>query len=279
VVHHVEDFVERRTISWFNGAIAKRQAISTAHWERTLKATVVVDLPDGGDEFTSAGMKWSDVPEHARYKAAWIDGRHGPTRARLPTIEIEPVPDILHRLPSLHDDRPRGSKAMFDAGGANAVCAVRVPVRGSSVRTRDGNGRCGRTARSVGCPLSWNCPPTCSSRHAMMFSKRAIIGAGARSYGGGKCAPRVHEIRTRRQYDLGDEREGMPGCALSTGAQLASIVCPPEILAQWRRAVLTLVRAQAEAIPKSIQHEQAECAAEQARKDVKKGRPHRQGSR
>jgi hypothetical protein len=181
VVHHVEDFVERRTISWFNGAIAKRQAISTAHWERTLKATVVVDLPDGGDEFTSAGMKWSDVPEHARYKAAWIDGRHGPTRARLPTIEIEPVPDILHRLPSLHDDRPRGSKAMFDAGGANAVCAVRVPVRGSSVRTRDGNGRCGRTARSVGCPLSWNCPPTCSSRHAMMFSKRAIIGAGARS--------------------------------------------------------------------------------------------------
>jgi hypothetical protein len=62
-------------------------------------------------------------------------------------------------------------------------------------------------------------------------------------------------------------------------AMLASIVCPPEILAQRWRAVLAFVRAQAEAIPKSIEHEQAECAAEQARKDVKKGRPHRHGSR
>jgi hypothetical protein len=90
------------------------------HWERTLKDTVVADLPDGGDEFTSAGMKWSDVPEHARHKAAWIDGRHGPTRAHLPTIEIEPIPDILHRLPLLHDDRPRGSKPMLDVAGATA---------------------------------------------------------------------------------------------------------------------------------------------------------------
>jgi hypothetical protein len=82
--------------------------------------TFIVDIPDGGDEFTSAGMKWSAVPEHARYKAAWIDGRHGPTRARLPTVEVEPIPDILYRLPHLHDKRPRGSKAMLDAGGASA---------------------------------------------------------------------------------------------------------------------------------------------------------------
>jgi hypothetical protein len=71
VVRNVQEFVERRAIFRFNGAIANRQAISTAHWERTLKATVVVDLPDGGEEFTSGGMNWSDVPEHARYKAAW----------------------------------------------------------------------------------------------------------------------------------------------------------------------------------------------------------------
>src|SRR4029453_11951976 len=65
-------------------------------------------------------VDWSDVPEHARYKAAWIDGRHGPTRASLPPIEIEAIPDILHRLPRLHDDRPRASKPMLDAGGATA---------------------------------------------------------------------------------------------------------------------------------------------------------------
>ena len=29
----------------------------------------------------------------------------------MPTIEIEPIPAILHQLPRLHDEGPRGSKA------------------------------------------------------------------------------------------------------------------------------------------------------------------------
>jgi hypothetical protein len=100
-----------------------RPAVSNVNRPRAfaqVKDNSIIDLPDGGPEFTSAGMKWSDVPEHARYQAAWIDGRHGPTRAPLPTIEIEPIPAILNQLPRLHDDRPRGSKAMLDAGGASA---------------------------------------------------------------------------------------------------------------------------------------------------------------
>jgi hypothetical protein len=87
---------------------------------RTLKDIVIADLPDGGEEFTSAGGKWSDVPDFARHQVAWMDGRHGPTRALLPPVDIQPIPDVMRRLPRLHDDRPRGSKAMLDAGGASA---------------------------------------------------------------------------------------------------------------------------------------------------------------
>ena len=38
----------------------------------------------------------------------------------LPPIDVVPVPEILNRLPYLHEDRPRGSKAMLDAAGARA---------------------------------------------------------------------------------------------------------------------------------------------------------------
>ena len=38
----------------------------------------------------------------------------------MPPVDVVPVPDILYRLPYLHEDRPRGSKAMLDAAGAQA---------------------------------------------------------------------------------------------------------------------------------------------------------------
>jgi len=49
-----------------------------------------------------------------------MDGRHGPAKRRLPSLDMVPVPDVLNRLPYLHDERPRGSKAMIDAAGACA---------------------------------------------------------------------------------------------------------------------------------------------------------------
>jgi hypothetical protein len=75
---------------------------------------------DGGPELTSAGVPWSEVPEFARADVAWIDGRHGPAQWALPSADVVPVPDVLYRLPYLHEDRPRGSKAMLDAAGARA---------------------------------------------------------------------------------------------------------------------------------------------------------------
>jgi hypothetical protein len=38
----------------------------------------------------------------------------------LPAIHDVPVPDILNRLPCLHEQRPRGSTATIDAAGARA---------------------------------------------------------------------------------------------------------------------------------------------------------------
>jgi hypothetical protein len=75
---------------------------------------------DGGPELTSAGVPWSEVPELARPHVAWMDGRHGSAQAPLPSVDAFPVPEILHRLSPLHEDRPRGSKAMIDAAAAGA---------------------------------------------------------------------------------------------------------------------------------------------------------------
>src|SRR6516164_11718423 len=75
---------------------------------------------DGGPEFTSAGVPWSEVPEFARPHVAWIDGRYGSAQTSLPPVDVVPVPAVLHRLPYLHEDRPTGSKAMLDVAGARA---------------------------------------------------------------------------------------------------------------------------------------------------------------
>jgi hypothetical protein len=75
---------------------------------------------DGGPELTSAGVPWGEVPEFVRPYVAWIDGRHGSAKASLPPLDVVPVPDVLYGLPYLHEERPRGSKAMLDAAGARA---------------------------------------------------------------------------------------------------------------------------------------------------------------
>ena len=75
---------------------------------------------DGGPERTSSGVPWSEVPEFARHQVAWMDGRHGSAQSPLPPVDVVPVPDALHTLPYLHENRPRGSKAMLDAAGARA---------------------------------------------------------------------------------------------------------------------------------------------------------------
>jgi len=48
--------------------------------------------------------------------------RNGPADQALPRVEEVPIPAILHLLPPLHEDRPRGSKAMIDVQAAtNAI--------------------------------------------------------------------------------------------------------------------------------------------------------------
>jgi hypothetical protein len=74
----------------------------------------------GDKDITSAGVPWSEVSDCAKHHVEWIDGRHGSSQRPLPSLDEVPVPDILNKLPRLHEQRPRGSKAMIDAAGARA---------------------------------------------------------------------------------------------------------------------------------------------------------------
>ena len=69
-------------------------------------------------EVTSTGMPWSEVGDFALPYAEWLDGRHGPAEDALPSLDQVPIPTVLFALPVLHEDRPRGSKAMADVHGA-----------------------------------------------------------------------------------------------------------------------------------------------------------------
>ena len=71
------------------------------------------------DRFTSAGVPWRAAADRA-YLCGMMDGRHGSAQSLLPSVDVVPVPDILNRLPYLHEDRPRGSKVMLDVAGAQA---------------------------------------------------------------------------------------------------------------------------------------------------------------
>jgi hypothetical protein len=69
---------------------------------------------------TSTGVPLSEVPEFAKHHVEWMDGQHGSSQRLLPSLDEVPVPDILYRLPYLHERRPRGTKAMIDIAGASA---------------------------------------------------------------------------------------------------------------------------------------------------------------
>jgi hypothetical protein len=69
-------------------------------------------------DLTSAGMPWSEVPDSPCPYTEWLDGRHGPAKDALPSVDQLPIPEVLLVLPVLHADRPRGSKPMADVHGA-----------------------------------------------------------------------------------------------------------------------------------------------------------------
>jgi hypothetical protein len=71
-----------------------------------------------GGDLTSAGMPWSEVPDSPCPYTEWLDGRQGPAKDALPSVDQFPVPEVLLALPVLHADRPRGSKPMADVHGA-----------------------------------------------------------------------------------------------------------------------------------------------------------------
>ena len=72
---------------------------------------------DLSNKKTSAGVRFADVPEHARHEVEWIDGCHT-FNGQLPSLDELPVPEVLEQLPSLNPDRPTGSKAMLCIHGA-----------------------------------------------------------------------------------------------------------------------------------------------------------------
>lgn len=78
-------------------------------------------------DVTSAGVPWSEVPDFAKPDVAWIDGRGAHAETVLPGIDEIPIPEILELLPVLHENRPRGSKAMLDAAGARSRLAALRP--------------------------------------------------------------------------------------------------------------------------------------------------------
>ncbi|WLB48293.1 hypothetical protein QIH93_10035 [Bradyrhizobium ottawaense] len=77
----------------------------------------------GSADLTSAGVCWSEVPDFALAHVEWMDGRHGSAGQNLPSVDQAPIPAILFSLPRLHQDRPRGTKAMIDVNGAKCRLA------------------------------------------------------------------------------------------------------------------------------------------------------------
>jgi hypothetical protein len=69
-------------------------------------------------DVTSSGVPWSELPDWVLERVEWMDGRHGAAKEPLPSIDEIPIPAMLFILPCLHEDRPRGSKAMLDVHGA-----------------------------------------------------------------------------------------------------------------------------------------------------------------
>jgi len=74
-------------------------------------------------EVTSAGVPWSKVPDFVLFHVEWMDGRHGSAEQTLPHVDQIPIPHVLFTFPRLHENRPRGTKAMIDANGAKCRLA------------------------------------------------------------------------------------------------------------------------------------------------------------
>lgn len=74
-------------------------------------------------DVTSAGVPWSEVGDDCLFMVEWMDGRHGSAKQAMLSIGQTPIPAVLFNLPQLHEDRPRGTKAMIDAHGARCRLA------------------------------------------------------------------------------------------------------------------------------------------------------------
>ena len=72
----------------------------------------------GSDDLTSAGVPWSEITGYERPDVEWMDGRHGPAKGTLPSVDEIPIPEVLLTHPVLHAGRPTGSKPMIDVHGA-----------------------------------------------------------------------------------------------------------------------------------------------------------------
>jgi hypothetical protein len=77
-----------------------------------------IDAAPSPRDVTSTGVPWSKMPRDVLVHVEWMDGRHGTAKEPLSPVDQVPIPAILFELPHLHENRPRGSKAMIDAHGA-----------------------------------------------------------------------------------------------------------------------------------------------------------------
>src|SRR5262245_26610010 len=125
------------------------------------------------EDRTSAGVPWREVPEFARHHVAWMDGSHGSAPTALPSLDVVPVPEALKKLPRLHENRPRGSKAMIDAAGAGARLREVRPGAWLISRLPAGNGQNGQAATSVGCPLTSTCRKASACFHETTSNRRS----------------------------------------------------------------------------------------------------------
>jgi hypothetical protein len=121
-------------------------------------------------DLTSAGMPWSEVPDSPCPYTEWLDGRHGPAKDTLPSVDQFPIPEALLALPVLHSDRPRESKPMADFHGARqrlAGCRPGAWLVSPFTGWRWPNGPMEKLAgfRPIRC-----CLTSCACDHGTIFS-------------------------------------------------------------------------------------------------------------
>jgi hypothetical protein len=54
-------------------------------------------LATGSSDLTSTGMPWSKVPNSLCPYTEWLDGRHGPAKDTLPSVDQFPIPEVTRR--------------------------------------------------------------------------------------------------------------------------------------------------------------------------------------